>query len=133
MLTIKSVLLCFICTSPCPIAGFIGAGLDFSSQQRLMWYILFVVYAPYAMLPLPLRWCVLAGYGTALTHMVMAGITLLRDPTYVRILGLHFGLSFCFFFFTKSIMLLVHPSRYNDLSSLATSQSMFCDSQLPFR
>lgn len=50
-----------------------------------MWYILFVVYAPYAMLPLPLRWCVLAGYGTALTHMVMAGITLLRDPTYVRV------------------------------------------------
>ncbi|XP_029040483.1 adenylyl cyclase 78C-like isoform X1 [Osmia bicornis bicornis] len=64
--------------------GFIGAGLDFSNQQRLMWYILFVVYAPYAMLPLPLRWCVLAGYGTALTHMVMAGITLLRDPTYLR-------------------------------------------------
>ncbi|XP_043791005.1 adenylyl cyclase 78C isoform X2 [Apis laboriosa] len=64
--------------------GFIGAGLDFSSQQRLMWYILFVVYAPYAMLPLPLRWCVLAGYGTALTHMVMAGITLLRDPTYLH-------------------------------------------------
>lgn len=76
---------------PLSIAGFIGAGLDFSSQQRLMWYILFVVYAPYAMLPLPLRWCVLAGYGTALTHMVMAGITLLRDPTYVRILGLQFS------------------------------------------
>jgi len=48
-----------------------------------MWYTLFVVYAPYAMLPLPLRWCVLAGYGTALTHMVMAGISLLRDSTYV--------------------------------------------------
>ena len=76
------------------IAGFIGAGLDFSSQQRLMWYILFVVYAPYAMLPLPLRWCVLAGYGTALTHMVMAGITLLRDPPYVRILDLYFDLFF---------------------------------------
>ncbi|EZA54802.1 hypothetical protein DMN91_007094 [Ooceraea biroi] len=64
--------------------GFIGAGLNFTTQQRLMWYILFVVYAPYAMLPLPLRWCVLAGYGTALTHMVMAGISLLRDSTYLR-------------------------------------------------
>ncbi|XP_076228761.1 adenylyl cyclase 78C isoform X2 [Nomia melanderi] len=64
--------------------GFIGAGLDFPSQQRLMWYILFVVYAPYAMLPLPLRWCVLAGYGTALTHMVLAGVTLLRDPTHLH-------------------------------------------------
>ncbi|XP_012222680.1 adenylyl cyclase 78C isoform X3 [Linepithema humile] len=59
--------------------GFIGAGLNFTTQQRLMWYILFVVYAPYAMLPLPLRWCVLAGYGTALTHMVMAGISLLHS------------------------------------------------------
>lgn len=67
-----------------PFAGFIGAGLNFITQQRLMWYILFVVYAPYAMLPLPLRWCVLAGYGTALTHMVMAGISLLQDSTYVR-------------------------------------------------
>ncbi|KAL0108974.1 hypothetical protein PUN28_014223 [Cardiocondyla obscurior] len=64
--------------------GFIGAGLNFTTQQRLMWYILFVVYAPYAMLPLPLRWCVLAGYGTALTHMVLAGISLLQDSTYVR-------------------------------------------------
>ncbi|XP_077277148.1 adenylyl cyclase 78C isoform X4 [Temnothorax americanus] len=64
--------------------GFIGAGLNFTTQQRFMWYILFVVYAPYAMLPLPLRWCVLAGYGTALTHMVMAGISLLQNSTYVR-------------------------------------------------
>ncbi|XP_014467955.1 PREDICTED: adenylate cyclase type 8-like isoform X1 [Dinoponera quadriceps] len=64
--------------------GFIGAGLNFTTQQRLMWYILFVVYAPYAMLPLPLRWCVLAGYGTALTHLVMAGISLLRDSTHFR-------------------------------------------------
>ncbi|XP_047360722.1 adenylyl cyclase 78C isoform X1 [Vespa velutina] len=64
--------------------GFIGAGLNFSSQQRLMWYILFVVYAPYAMLPLPLRWCVLAGYGTAFTHMAMAGISLLHDTTYLQ-------------------------------------------------
>ncbi|XP_012527776.2 adenylyl cyclase 78C isoform X2 [Monomorium pharaonis] len=64
--------------------GFIGAGLNFITQQRLMWYILFVVYAPYAMLPLPLRWCVLAGYGTALTHMVLAGISLLQDSTYLR-------------------------------------------------
>ncbi|XP_015596433.1 adenylate cyclase type 8 isoform X2 [Cephus cinctus] len=62
--------------------GFIGAGLNFSSQQRLMWYILFVVYAPYAMLPLPLRWCVLAGFGTALTHTAMAIATLLANSTY---------------------------------------------------
>ncbi|XP_066603528.1 adenylyl cyclase 78C-like isoform X2 [Prorops nasuta] len=64
--------------------GFIGAGLDFSQQQRLVWYILFVIYAPYAMLPLPLRWCVLAGFGTAFTHIAMAGIALLHDNSYLQ-------------------------------------------------
>ncbi|XP_014225754.1 adenylate cyclase type 8-like isoform X1 [Trichogramma pretiosum] len=59
--------------------GFFVAGLNFLTQQRLMWYILFVVYAPYAMLPLPLRWCVLAGFGTALTHLLIALVTVLND------------------------------------------------------
>ncbi|XP_071569284.1 adenylyl cyclase 78C isoform X3 [Temnothorax nylanderi] len=61
--------------------GFIGAGLNFTTQQRFMWYILFVVYAPYAMLPLPLRWCVLAGYGTALTHMLRDAACIVRMLT----------------------------------------------------
>ncbi|XP_012252308.2 adenylyl cyclase 78C [Athalia rosae] len=62
--------------------GFIGANLTFSTQQRLVWYILFVVYAPYAMLPLPLRWCVLAGFGTALTHTIMSVINLKNNTEY---------------------------------------------------
>ncbi|CAG5101638.1 Similar to Ac78C: Adenylyl cyclase 78C (Drosophila melanogaster) [Cotesia congregata] len=66
------------------IQGFIAAGLNFSSQQRIMWYILFVVYAPYAMLPLPLRWCVLAGSGTALSHMTMIITTLFYNSNYLK-------------------------------------------------
>ncbi|KAK0083227.1 hypothetical protein PV325_009156 [Microctonus aethiopoides] len=62
--------------------GFVAAGLNFSSQQRIMWYILFIIYAPYAMLPLPLRWCVLAGLGTALTHLIMTIIALFFNPKY---------------------------------------------------
>lgn len=64
--------------------GFIVAGLDFSTQQRLTWYILLIVYAPYAMLPLPLRWCVLAGFGTAFTHIFMAVITLAMDSRFIK-------------------------------------------------
>ncbi|XP_051162832.1 adenylyl cyclase 78C-like isoform X2 [Leptopilina boulardi] len=64
--------------------GFIVAGLDFSTQQRLTWYILLIVYAPYAMLPLPLRWCVLAGFGTAFTHIFMAMITLATDSKFIK-------------------------------------------------
>ncbi|XP_057332625.1 adenylyl cyclase 78C isoform X2 [Microplitis mediator] len=66
------------------IQGFIAAGLNFSSQQRIMWYILFVVYAPYAMLPLPLRWCVLAGSGTAISHMTMIITTLFYNSNYLK-------------------------------------------------
>ncbi|XP_033209357.1 adenylyl cyclase 78C-like isoform X2 [Belonocnema kinseyi] len=64
--------------------GFIVAGLDFSTQLRLTWYILLVVYAPYAMLPLPLRWCVLAGFGTAFTHLFMAIVTLAADTRFIK-------------------------------------------------
>ena len=93
-------------------AGFVGAGLNFSTQQRLMWYILFVVYAPYAMLPLPLRWCVLAGSGTALTHTAMTIATLVTDSKYVRI----------FFFF--SISLLIFETYYGKLFA-----QYFCNSK----
>ena len=31
------------------------------------------------MLPLPLRWCVLAGFGTAFTHLLIALVTILND------------------------------------------------------
>ncbi|XP_015114264.1 adenylyl cyclase 78C isoform X1 [Diachasma alloeum] len=64
--------------------GFVVAGLNFYSQQRMMWYILFVVYAPYAMLPLPLRWCVVAGSGTVLTHMIMTIATIFLNQKHLQ-------------------------------------------------
>ncbi|KAJ8684167.1 hypothetical protein QAD02_019959, partial [Eretmocerus hayati] len=61
--------------------GFIVAGLEFLTQQQLMWYIMYVMYAPYAMLPVPLRWCVLAGFGTALFHLLIAVLAILGDSS----------------------------------------------------
>ncbi|XP_034943359.1 adenylyl cyclase 78C isoform X2 [Chelonus insularis] len=66
------------------IQGFVAGGFNFQSQQRIMWYILFVVYAPYAMLPLPLRWCVIAGSGTAFVHMTMIIASLFHNSDYSR-------------------------------------------------
>lgn len=39
-----------------------------------MWYVLFIVFVTYAMLPLPLRCCIIAGCTTALLHIIATSI-----------------------------------------------------------
>ncbi|XP_065212348.1 adenylyl cyclase 78C-like isoform X3 [Planococcus citri] len=53
------------------IQGFVGAGLGLSDQEYLVWYVLFIVFVTYAMLPLPLRCCIIAGCTTALVHITV--------------------------------------------------------------
>lgn len=54
--------------------GFIGAGLGFAQREYLVWYILFIIFVPYAMLPLPLKWCMTAGSVTAMCHLIVITI-----------------------------------------------------------
>lgn len=56
------------------VTGFIGAGLGLSAQEYLVWYVLFIVFVTYAMLPLPLRCCIIAGCTTALLHIIVTSI-----------------------------------------------------------
>ncbi|XP_077293485.1 adenylate cyclase type 8-like [Arctopsyche grandis] len=51
--------------------GFVGNGLGFTTSSYRVWYVLFIVFVPYAMLPLPLRWCLLAGAVSALSHVLV--------------------------------------------------------------
>ncbi|KRT86756.1 Adenylate and Guanylate cyclase, partial [Oryctes borbonicus] len=53
------------------VQAFIGMGLGFTTKEDLVWYVLFAVFVPYAMLPLPLRWCMIAGSLSALFHITM--------------------------------------------------------------
>ncbi|KAI4466407.1 adenylate cyclase type 1 [Holotrichia oblita] len=46
-------------------------GLGFTLKEDLVWYVLFAVFVPYAMLPLPLRWCMIAGSLSALFHIIL--------------------------------------------------------------
>ncbi|XP_050727539.1 adenylyl cyclase 78C-like isoform X3 [Eriocheir sinensis] len=39
--------------------------------ENMVWYLLFIVFVTYSMLPLPLRWGILAGSLTALCHLVL--------------------------------------------------------------
>ncbi|XP_055913036.1 adenylyl cyclase 78C isoform X2 [Eupeodes corollae] len=58
------------------IQGFLGQGLGFTERENLVWYILFVIFVPYAMLPLPLKWCVVGGTISASCHLAV--ITLIK-------------------------------------------------------
>lgn len=59
-------------------AGFVGQGVGFADREYLVWYILFVIFVPYAMLPLPLKWCVVGGTITASCHLAVITIIKLQ-------------------------------------------------------
>lgn len=66
-------------------AGFVGDGVGFAEREYLVWYILFTLFVPYAMLPLPLKWCMIGGTVTAITHIIITTIakfqqTKIEDP-----------------------------------------------------
>lgn len=64
---------------PTPSADFIGEGVGFANREYLVWYTLFVIFVPYAMLPLPLKWCVVGGTITASCHLAVITIKKLQD------------------------------------------------------
>ncbi|KAF7269099.1 hypothetical protein GWI33_017849 [Rhynchophorus ferrugineus] len=46
-------------------------GIGFGLKENLVWYVLFIVFVSYAMLPLPLRWCIMAGCISAISHVIL--------------------------------------------------------------
>ncbi|KAM7358388.1 adenylyl cyclase 78C [Cochliomyia hominivorax] len=64
------------------IQGFLGQGVGFAYREYLMWYILFVIFVPYAMLPLPLKWCVVGGTITASCHLTV--ITIIKTQKHEK-------------------------------------------------
>lgn len=51
-------------------SGFLAKSLGFAKTENLVWYVLFTIFAPYSMLPLPLKWCILGGSITAVGHLL---------------------------------------------------------------
>uniref|UniRef100_A0A336M7K8 adenylate cyclase n=1 Tax=Culicoides sonorensis TaxID=179676 RepID=A0A336M7K8_CULSO len=62
------------------LQGFVGSGLGFAAREYLVWYVLFIVFVPYAMLPLPLKWCVIAGSTSSICHLFVTSLARLLDP-----------------------------------------------------
>jgi adenylate cyclase 8 len=57
----------------------VGEGIGFAEREYLVWYILFILFVPYAMLPLPLKWCMIGGTLTAITHIIITTIAKVQD------------------------------------------------------
>ncbi|XP_042869482.1 adenylyl cyclase 78C-like isoform X2 [Penaeus japonicus] len=64
--------------------------------ENYMWYLLFIVFVTYSMLPLPLRWGMLAGSLTALIHLIITLVMINTDPikTVLANLTLYFAINF---------------------------------------
>lgn len=68
-----------ICT-PCEIeifccqSGFIGECVGFSDRECMVWYMLFIIFVPYAMLPLPLKWCMVGGTISGSAHLIFISV-----------------------------------------------------------
>lgn len=65
-----------VCSKKSYFLGFIGKGLGFDMKEDLVWYVLFTIFVPFAMLPLPLRWCMLAGFISAISHIIVISVRL---------------------------------------------------------
>lgn len=67
------------------LQGFLGEGLGFADSEDLVWYILFIIFVPYAMLPLPLKWCMIAGSVSAICHLTVISIIKLQAKKFVSV------------------------------------------------
>lgn len=58
----------------CLYTGFIGEGVGFADRECTVWYMLFIIFVPYAMLPLPLKWCIIGGSISGAAHLIAISI-----------------------------------------------------------
>ena len=58
------------CYSSSAFAGFGNEQVSDDQLTHMVWYILFIIFVTYAMLPLPLAWSLVAANTTALTQLI---------------------------------------------------------------
>ncbi|XP_026726482.1 adenylate cyclase type 8-like isoform X1 [Trichoplusia ni] len=56
--------------------GLSGQSIGFQESQNQVWYMLFIVFVPYAMLPLSLFWCILIGLLSFMAHVLSTAIVI---------------------------------------------------------
>ncbi|XP_072935592.1 adenylyl cyclase 78C [Epargyreus clarus] len=54
--------------------GLSGKGIGFQNAANQVWYMLFIIFVPYAMLPLSLGWCIFIGLMSSLSHLLATAV-----------------------------------------------------------
>ncbi|XP_045507175.1 adenylyl cyclase 78C-like isoform X2 [Colias croceus] len=54
--------------------GLSGQGIGFQAPENQVWYMLFIIFVPYAMLPLSLGWCIVIGLLSSLSHVLATAV-----------------------------------------------------------
>lgn len=80
------------------LQGFLGGGIGFANRENLVWYVLFIIFVPYAMLPLPLKWCMIAGSVSAMSHLIVITIMKVTSRN-SHVSCIESRNSFCFLFY----------------------------------
>ena len=62
-------------------------------EDYLVWYVLFIIFVTYAMLPLQLRWCMSTGLLTAMVHIIIVAAFRQQDEVKIFVI-------FCYFCFS---------------------------------
>lgn len=58
--------------------GFVGECVGFADKECMVWYMLFIIFVPYAMLPLPLVYCMVGGTVSGVAHIIVMTIEKLQ-------------------------------------------------------
>ncbi|KAJ0181433.1 hypothetical protein K1T71_003518 [Dendrolimus kikuchii] len=56
--------------------GLSGQGIGFQDPENQVWYMLFIVFVPYAMLPVSLVWCIVMGMLSCFAHILATVVTI---------------------------------------------------------
>ncbi|XP_023954862.2 adenylyl cyclase 78C [Bicyclus anynana] len=65
--------------------GLSGQGIGFQEPENQVWYMLFIIFVPYAMLPLSLGWCIVIGILSSFSHVLATAVNikdLMQDITH---------------------------------------------------
>lgn len=75
-------------------AGFFGQCVGFAERECMVWYILFIIFVPYAMLPAPLKFCMIGGSISGIAHLIVISVGKLENRSVNQLMNCYICILF---------------------------------------
>lgn len=85
--------------------GFVGDCVGFADRECMVWYMLFIIFVPYAMLPLPLKYCMIGGTISGTAHLIVISIGKLQKSNVNLVISSFILCSFFFLSYTINLLI----------------------------